>query len=133
MSRVKERLKLMELMYLYIINKNINSDFDYNEIIKDIDSEYINLEFVNIIKNMEDIKKIINKYLKDGWTINRLPIIDQGLLYIGIYEMLYTDIPNIVCINEVVELSKNYSDIKVSKMINGIMDKIYHDEEKING
>lgn len=40
-----------------------------------------------------------------------------------------TNTPNLVCINEAIELSKKYSDEKVSKMINGVLDKIYHEVE----
>jgi len=43
---------------------------------------------------------------------------------------MYTDTPSIVAINEAIELSKVYSDESVTKMINGVLDKIYHEEEK---
>ena len=33
-------------------------------------------------------------------------------------------------ISEAIELSKEYSDEAVTKMINGVLDKIYHDQEK---
>ena len=33
-------------------------------------------------------------------------------------------------INEAIELSKKYSDEAVTKMINGVLDKIYHEVEK---
>ena len=46
----------------------------------------------------------------------------------GIYELVYTKTPDIVCINEAVELAKIYSDDSVRKMINGVMDKIYHNK-----
>ena len=43
---------------------------------------------------------------------------------------MYTDTPSKVCINEAIELAKQYSDDSVVKMINGILDKIYHNEVK---
>ena len=43
---------------------------------------------------------------------------------------MYTDTPSVVCINEAIELSKKYSDEAITKMINGVLDKIYHEEEK---
>ena len=46
----------------------------------------------------------------------------------GIYELLYTDTPEIVSINEAVELAKTYSDDDVRKMINGVLDKVYHNK-----
>jgi N utilization substance protein B len=48
----------------------------------------------------------------------------------AIYEILYTNTPNRVCINEAIELAKKYSDESVAKMINGVLDKVYHNEAK---
>ena len=62
--------------------------------------------------------------------MSRLNKVDQAILSIGIYELLYTDTPSVVSINEAIELSKKYSDEAVTKMINGVLDKIYHEEEK---
>ena len=46
----------------------------------------------------------------------------------GIYELLYEDdTPNIVAINEAVELAKKYSDDSVRKIINAVLDKINAD------
>ncbi len=46
----------------------------------------------------------------------------------AIFELLYTKTPEVVVINEAIELAKNYSDDDVRKMINGILDKIYHEK-----
>ena len=43
---------------------------------------------------------------------------------------MYTETPSIVSINEAIELSKKYSEEDVTKMINGVLDKIYHEELK---
>ena len=48
----------------------------------------------------------------------------------GIYELVYTDTPDIVCINEAVELAKTYSDDDVRKMINAVLDKVYHSKNE---
>ena len=42
---------------------------------------------------------------------------------------MYTDTPDIVAINEAIELAKLYSDEEVRKMINSILDKIYHNKQ----
>ena len=77
----------------------------------------------------EKIDSLANKYLKD-WTMERLNTVDQAIISFGIYELMYTDTPSIVAINEAIELSKKYSDDSVTKMINGILDKIFHEETK---
>ena len=84
--------------------------------------------FVDLMKAINDIDNNISKYL-ENWTIDRLGLTDQAIIRISVYELLYTNTPNLVCINEAIELSKKYSDEKVSKMINGVLDKIYHEVE----
>ena len=44
------------------------------------------------------------------------------------YELLHTDTPKIVSINEGIELSKKYSDDSVSKMLNAVLDEILNEE-----
>ena len=73
------------------------------------------------------ITTIANKYLVD-WKIDRLSKVDKAIISIGIYELIYTDTPPLVAINEAIELSKKYSDEKVTSMINACLDKIYHEE-----
>ena len=95
----------------------------------DLENEFVNDCCRGILDNKENIYKLANKYLKD-WKMDRLNKVDQAIICLGIYELMYTDTPSIVCINEAIELSKKYSDQDVTKMINGILDKIYHEEEK---
>ena len=41
----------------------------------------------------------------------------------SLYELIYTDTPNVVVINEAIELAKKYSDDSVRKMINAVLDR----------
>lgn len=95
---------------------------------KKIDINFLNDLVNGVINNMDNIDKYISKYLSN-WTIDRLGLTDQAIIRISVYELIYTDTPNLVCINEAIELAKRYSDEKVAKMINGVLDKIYHEIE----
>ena len=75
------------------------------------------------------MSSLANKYLS-SWTLDRLNKVDQAILLLGIYELKYTETPSVVAINEAIELSKKYSDEAVTKMINGVLDKVYHEEEQ---
>lgn len=93
-------------------------------------SEYTNILIDKVKKNQKDIDLIINKYLSN-WTLDRLSLVDQAILEVATYEIIYTDIDIKIAINEAVELAKKYSDDKVKSMINACLDKIA--KEKING
>ena len=139
-NRTITREKAMTVLYqIFLYNKNNISykiDDVINEILESMDIEdrkKIDINFLNdlvngVINNMDNIDEYISKYLSN-LTIDRLGLTDQAIIRISVYELIYTDTPNLVCINEAIELAKRYSDEKVAKMINGVLDKIYHEIE----
>ena len=130
----------MTVLYQIFLYKKNKINYDVKEVIEEImDSEEIeerkkiNTIFLNdlvtgVLDNIDNIDNSISKYL-ENWSIDRLGLTDQAIIRIGVYELLFTDTPDLVCINEAIELSKKYSDDKVVKMINGVLDKIYHERE----
>ena len=131
-NRSELREIIMKIIYQVNILEEANLEYDLNELIKEqleVENEFINETIDGIIKNKEKIDSLANKYLKD-WTMDRLNKVDQAIISLGIYELMYTETPSIVAINEAIELSKKYSDDAVTKMINGILDKIFHEETK---
>lgn len=126
-TRSEARKKIMTILYqVNIFNKN-KLDYKLDEIIKnnlEVDNEFVKDIVYGVTTYQNEIDFLANKYLKD-WKIERLGNTDQAILRIAIYELIYTDTPDVVAINEAIELSKKYSDDNVSKMINGVLDKIY--------
>ena len=121
-TRSELREKCMTILYQYFLLKNSNVD----ELIKDnidIDNEFVKDIVYGVITHQEDIDKIANKYMVN-WTIDRLEAVGSSLLRMGIYEIKYTDTPEIVVINEAVELAKKYCDDEVRKIINAVLDKV---------
>ena len=139
-NRTITRENAMRVLYQIFLYKKNKIEYTVENTINEYmdnmpleDRKTINIEFLKelvegVLNNIDDIDKEISKYL-ENWTIDRLGLTDQAIIRISVYELLYTDTPNLVCINEAIELSKKYSDEKVSKMINGVLDKIYHEVE----
>ena len=131
-NRSELRDIIIKVLYQINIYEEVNIEYNKDDIIKElleVENSFVNDTVSGIIKNNKKIESIANEYLKD-WTIDRLSKVDQAILKLGIYELLYTETPSVVSINEAIELSKKYSEEKVTKMINGVLDKIYHEKEK---
>jgi len=130
LTRTEAREKIMVILYqvdFYIKNK---IQYDLEEVIKEnleIDNSFVRNIVNGVLENIESIDKLISKYL-ENWDFDRLGKTDRAILRLGVYEILYYDTPNIVAINEAVELSKKYSDDKVVKIINAVLDKVLDEE-----
>lgn len=129
-SRSELREKIMTILYQINVYNNNKIPYDVDNIIKaniDIENEFVKEVVYGIITYQKEIDNLANTYL-NNWNISRLGNTDQAILRIAIYELMYTQTPSIVCINEAIELAKKYSDDDVRKMINGALDKLYHEK-----
>lgn len=135
LSRNDSRMLAMTILYQIDLCKKKKIDYnkeellvEYNEVMNDFAADLID----GVLSHEEELISVANKYL-NNWNISRLGLTDAAIIKIAIYELLYTDTPKKVCIDEAVELAKDYSDEKVVGMINGVLDKIYHKEQEKEG
>lgn len=130
LARNKSRVVAMTILYQVFLYKKNKIDYNIADIVNEVNASndlFVKSLVDGVIKYDDELEKIANKYL-NNWTINRLGFTDQAIIKIGIYELLYTDTPFKVCIDEAIELAHEYSDDAVVKMINGVLDSIHHNE-----
>lgn len=130
-NRSELREVAMKCLYQVYIMEPTKIEYNVDEIIKgqlEVENEFVDELVKGVLENSKKIDELANKYLVD-WTIDRLNKVDKAILSIGIYELTLTNTPSVVAINESIELSKKYSDEAVTKMINGVLDSIYHNED----
>ncbi|HIT11614.1 MAG TPA: transcription antitermination factor NusB [Candidatus Pelethosoma merdigallinarum] len=127
-NRSELRKKIMTILYQVNVYKKNKMEYDVEEVMKEVlpvENEFVKEIVFGVLTYQNEIDELANEYMKD-WTIDRLGNTDQAILRMGIYELMYTDTPEIVCINEAIELAKDYSDDDVRKMINSVLDRVYH-------
>ncbi len=94
----------------------------------DEDGELSNYALM-LIRGCEAHRAYLTRQLNataENWSVSRMPIVDQSILRIGAYEMLFVDeVPNSVAINEAVELAKAYgAEDESPRFVNGVLGKI---------
>ena len=125
-KRSELREKAMIVLYQIDICKERKMDYDIDYLIKsnlEVDNEFVKDIVYGVTTYKDTIDEIANKYM-EKWTIDRIDKTGAAILRMAIYEVKYTDTPDVVVVNEAVELSKKYSDDNVRKMINAILDKV---------
>ena len=129
MNRSKLREETFKLLYSLEFCKDdieyiINSYIEENSIAEIQDIDYMKNTINGILKEKENISKLISDNLAEKWTIERISKIDLVILKLAIYELKNTDIPFKVAINEAVELAKTYGDDNSKVFVNGVLDSI---------
>ena len=128
-SRSMLREKAMIILYQIDICKERKMDYDIDFLIKanlEIDNEFVKEVVYGVTTYSDKLDEIANKYMSD-WTIDRIDKTGAAILRMALYELSYTETPQIVVINEAIELAKKYSDDSVRKIINAVLDKVNND------
>lgn len=129
-TRSELREKVMTILYQITLYNNNKIEYNTDDVIKEnveIENEFVKDMVYGVITYKDELDKIANERLSN-WTIDRLDSMGREILRMGIYEIKYTDTPDLVVINEAIELSKKYSDDSVRKMINAVLDKLVNEE-----
>jgi transcription antitermination factor NusB len=83
-----------------------------------------------VCEQKEKLDALIGK-ASQHWRLERMSIVDRNVLRIAVYEVLFLkDIPPKVSIDEAVELGKKYGTDESGAFINGILDTVYHSEQR---
>jgi N utilization substance protein B len=85
------------------------------------------------LSRLTEIDTLLSRYA-ENWTLSRMGRVDRNILRLAIYELLYRDdVPARVTINEAITIAKKYSEEISGAFINGILDRILREEERISG
>ena len=88
--------------------------------------------FYKTVENKSWLDQVISRHL-DNWEINRIALLDKLILQMAISELYFIDdIPPKVTLSEAIEIAKRYSTEESSSFVNGILDAVYKEREKIN-
>jgi N utilization substance protein B len=77
-----------------------------------------------VADHADRIDELISTYA-EGWTLDRMPVVDRNLIRIAVYELLYRDdVDDPVAISEAVELAEELSTDDSPRFVNGLLARI---------
>lgn len=82
-----------------------------------------------VCRNREELDGMLAS-TADNWSLERMATTDRNVLRLGAYEILYTQTPGPVAINEAVELAKRFGTAQSAQFVNGILDKFFQDHKR---
>ena len=131
--------RTIALQTLFAWDSNGQKDSDIEELIK--------YNFENFAPNFDDggfVKDLVNnvreklttidreiiKYATE-WPLDQITTIDRNILRLGIYELMYTETPPRVVINEAIEVAKSFGGDSSGKFVNGVLGTLYNNNPEI--
>ncbi len=66
-----------------------------------------------------------------NWAVSRMPATDRNAIRLGAYELIHTDTPAGIVIDEALELAKSFGGANSVGFVNGILDRLIPEEKRI--
>ena len=119
-QRREARERAIELLYEAELRAAPASEILENQVVE-LDSFVVDL-VVGVTNNVEQLDAEIDSLLKQGWSLDRLGMLDLWILRLGVHELLGNEVPVAVVINEAVELGNRFGATEESgRFINGVL------------
>jgi N utilization substance protein B len=83
-----------------------------------------------VAQRRDELDALISRYAR-GWSIDRMPIVDRNLLRLGLWELVASDVPVAVVIDEAVELANELSTPDSGRFVNGVLAQVCRSERGI--
>lgn len=130
MRRHEQREQLFKLLFRVEFNsledmpEQVKLFFQDDEIeYTEVAMESIQDKYTKIQEKLSEIDGLLNEKA-EGWNTERMGKVELAVLRIAVYEILFEeDIPDMVAINEAIEIAKKYGQEASGGFVNAILAK----------
>lgn len=134
--RRKARETVLKMLYQRDFNPDVSLDTVREMIQEELRDEDLARFAWSLFAGVMESRPVLDQKIQDAaanWTLNRMAPTDRNALRLGAFELLYTDTPPRVVIDEAVELAKRFGGSQSSSFVNGVLDKLIPDARRDTG
>jgi len=132
--RSKAREMALQMLYQKDLNSDIDPDIVRKMIIDQLKDEDLSRFawslFAGVLEIQADLDDRIQT-ISQNWKLERMAPTDRNVLRLGAFELLQTETPARVVIDEAVELAKLFGSKQSSQFVNGVLDKLIPEEKRV--
>jgi N utilization substance protein B len=131
--RHKAREVVLKMLYQHDLNPDVSADTVREMIQEELRDEDLARFAWSLFAGVMESRPALDQKIQDAaanWTVNRMAPTDRNAIRLGAFELLYTDTPPRVVIDEAVELAKRFGGAQSSSFVNGVLDKLIPDARR---
>ena len=71
--------------------------------------------------------------IAENWSVSRMSVTDRNVIRLGAFELLYTQTPRQVVIDQAIELARKFGIDQSPQFVNGVLDQIGTEQDPDSG
>ena len=131
--RHKAREVALQMLFQKDLNPDVAPDLIREQIQEALEDERLSRFawslYAGVIESLSMIDARIES-VASHWSVERMPATDRNAIRLGAFEILYTETPPRVAIDEALELAKSFGSANSSSFVNGILDRLIPREKR---
>lgn len=132
--RSRAREIVLQVLYQDDLNSSQPEDVRLRFINARLNQDRPLIEFAqDLLDGVRRQKEAVDQHLGEiakNWKLSRMAATDRNVLRLGAYEILFTETPDRVVINESIELAKRYGTNNSSQFVNGVLDRLMNNKTR---
>jgi N utilization substance protein B len=125
--RTRAREMALQMLYQQDLNPDVPADTARELIVERLRDEALSRFAWSLFAGVMESRPALDAKIEataTNWSLKRMAPTDRNVLRLGAFELLYTDTPPRVVIDEALELAKRYGTAQSSQFVNGILDRL---------
>ena len=131
--RSKARELALQMLYLKDVNPDVEAQIVREMIDERLSDEPLREFAWQLFAGVMECRTMIDAHIEsvaENWVLTRMAPTDRNVLRLGGFELLCTEAPHRVAIDEAIELAKKFGTAQSSQFVNGILDRLIPEEKK---
>lgn len=87
---------------------------------------------VGVVAERKAIDELLSRHARN-WRLSRMAAVDRNVLRLGAYEILHTDTPLEVALDQAVELARRFGGEDSPAFVNGVLDAVARESGRGDG
>jgi N utilization substance protein B len=135
--RTRAREVALQILYQDDLNptRNLAADEQFlrRRLLEDRDSiDFASSLISGVRRNRAELDDLLRRRA-DNWSLERMAATDRNLMRLSAFEILYTETPGRVVINEAVEIAKRFGSKTSPQFVNGVLDRVLKERKDLSG
>lgn len=134
--RTKAREVALQMLYQLDLNPDVKGPTVRLMIAEQIPEEDLRTFAWQLFAGVMEWRPILDQRIEgvaENWTLARMSATDRNVLRMGAFELLYTDTPHRVAIDEAIELARKFGTAQSAQFVNGLLDRLVPEDKRGEG
>ena len=131
--RTRAREVAMQMLYQKDLNADASVDLIRNMIAEELNERPLQEFAWSLFCGTIEWRAQFDGHLEElaaNWQLSRMAPTDRNILRLGAFELLHTETPPRVVIDEAIEMAKKFGSMQSFQFVNGILDRLIPAEKR---